>query len=694
MANSIFKGFKMVASGYTGFTPDYLYFVRTNKDSKDGYLQFNNKQYGTAQDVADDIKGLIGTIPSGSGETVVAYIQNGIQEAKNYADAQSVNGKSGHTITLNGGDIKLDGYAKAASKGAIATGDTVNAALGKLEKGLEEAIAGGLQSVEAGNGISVSEVANNKQTISAKVKSDEKVLAASASGLSTTLSISYNSSDRKIYLKGINDAEVSSFDASAFVKDGMLYGQKVFKATATTQTVVIKEKSHEFTNLTVGHTYLAMCFSNGEATGTTYSWDVVDVTDLVDVYTAGNGLQLSNGEFSIKLATGNESFLTVDANGLKLDGVQSAIDTAKNTVSGLVATEEARAKGVEGALSSLTTDAKDSLVSAINEVDSHADANTTAIGVLNGDASTAGSVKKQIKDAIEDLDAVVSGKNASEQIVVTVAEVDGKLTGVTVSASKFDLDGAAATAKSELLDGASTDYNTLKKLEDKVKANANAITAETAARESAISAVTTAITAVDERVDSAFTVIEKDELVTASALTNLDGRVTVLEGLSGQSHTHDNKTVLDGITSAKVSAWDAAEANAKAYTDSAITALDATVSGASHDVKVTVAEVDGKLTGVTVEAPDFASLYDAKGAADTAEANAKGYADSAISSAIAALDATVTGSSSGITVTVTETDGKLTAATAALAISASDNNAVVLKDDGIFAAIYYEDLDV
>ena len=39
----------------------------------------------------------------------------------------------------------------------------------------------------------------------------------------------------------------------------------------------------------------------------------------------------------------------------------------------------------------------------------------------------------------------------------------------------------------------------------------------------------------------------------------MDGRVDILET---SSHTHSNKTVLDGITEAKVNAWDAAEANA------------------------------------------------------------------------------------------------------------------------------------
>lgn len=44
----------------------------------------------------------------------------------------------------------------------------------------------------------------------------------------------------------------------------------------------------------------------------------VDLSDLIDTYTAGDGLQLSSGAFSIKLKTG-EANLVVDSNGLSLD---------------------------------------------------------------------------------------------------------------------------------------------------------------------------------------------------------------------------------------------------------------------------------------------------------------------------------------------------------------------------------------
>ena len=52
----------------------------------------------------------------------------------------------------------------------------------------------------------------------------------------------------------------------------------------------------------------------------------INAKDLVDVYTAGNGITLENNEISIKLDRNGEPFLTVGADGLKLSGVQAAID--------------------------------------------------------------------------------------------------------------------------------------------------------------------------------------------------------------------------------------------------------------------------------------------------------------------------------------------------------------------------------
>ena len=61
---------------------------------------------------------------------------------------------------------------------------------------------------------------------------------------------------------------------------------------------------------------------------------------------------------------------------------------------------------------------------------------------------------------------------------------------------------------------------------------------------------------------------------------------TRVEALEGDTHTHSNKGVLDGITAAKVSAWDASEQNAKDYADGLNTAMDnrmKVVEGKAHE---------------------------------------------------------------------------------------------------------------
>lgn len=52
----------------------------------------------------------------------------------------------------------------------------------------------------------------------------------------------------------------------------------------------------------------------------------VDISDLVDTYTAGNGLSLANNKFSITIDSTSDSYLTVGANGIKLSGVAAAIN--------------------------------------------------------------------------------------------------------------------------------------------------------------------------------------------------------------------------------------------------------------------------------------------------------------------------------------------------------------------------------
>ena len=60
----------------------------------------------------------------------------------------------------------------------------------------------------------------------------------------------------------------------------------------------------------------------------------VDLTSLVDTYQSGDGISINGKTVSVKVDSNSETFLTVGTGGLKLAGVNDAIEEAKNTVIG------------------------------------------------------------------------------------------------------------------------------------------------------------------------------------------------------------------------------------------------------------------------------------------------------------------------------------------------------------------------
>lgn len=116
-------------------------------------------------------------------EQVVAAALNDLNSTK--VDVISVNGVQSKTpaaddvvasVTIDGGDVELTGYTKPASASAIAATDSVNEAIGKLEKGLENAVSGGL------TGVSVNNVALTPSNNSVNVAIAGATTAATATG--------------------------------------------------------------------------------------------------------------------------------------------------------------------------------------------------------------------------------------------------------------------------------------------------------------------------------------------------------------------------------------------------------------------------------------------------------------------------------------------------------------------------------
>ena len=138
----------------------------------------------------------------------------------------------------------------------------------------------------------------------------------------------------------------------------------------------------------------------------------VDMSELVDQAEVEKGIQAIDGKLSIKLAEGNEAgFLTVDANGLKLSGVQTAIDAAKNEVQNNLNAEITRAEAAEKANKAAI------------------DKNADAIAVLNGAETVAGSVAKSVADAKKEL----LGDAAAEYN--TLGKLEDKIQALDVKAT-------------------------------------------------------------------------------------------------------------------------------------------------------------------------------------------------------------------------------------------------------------------
>lgn len=102
-----------------------------------------------------------------------------------------------------------------------------------------------------------------------------------------------------LHLTGKNGADVATIDMSKFAIDGMIdsvtYDKKTHTLTITWNTAAGKKPT------------------------------TIDLSDLIDIYTAGNGIEVSDeGVISIKLADGNQDFLVLDENGIKITNVDGS----------------------------------------------------------------------------------------------------------------------------------------------------------------------------------------------------------------------------------------------------------------------------------------------------------------------------------------------------------------------------------
>lgn len=175
-----------------------------------------------------------------------------------------------------------------------------------------------------------------QSAINAWLRDSVEAAASGASGLA----LKFDASSKKLQLgvlEGSTFTKQSEIDASEFVKDGMLEGAAfIEKATAASQSVTVNGQSYTASGLTSGKTYIVFVWN----TAAGKSVQPLDVSTLVDTYTAGDGLTLTDGQFSAVVDNTYElghPHLALKNGALTLAGVETYVDAKVTEVDDKVA---------------------------------------------------------------------------------------------------------------------------------------------------------------------------------------------------------------------------------------------------------------------------------------------------------------------------------------------------------------------
>lgn len=369
--------------------------------------------YATLKEIADALTTINGA------NTVEGSIAKAEQDAKDYADSQisakiQALDKADAAVAKNfvtevseaDGVITVKRGAVTSNNKTIVLGDGADGGIDLKanvdgttivvngETGVMSVASAALVQYVGQDAVKVSEALEGEKTISLAINAGDKVLTQSADGLLANINLTWSSTNG-LKLIGKDSTEIASIPATDFIKDGMLENVELKAAS-------VEEPVGEATT----GTFLVFTFNTDGGSKVIN----LDVTSLIDVYTAGNGLQLSGKQFSVKLDASNENaFLTLGADGLKLSGVQTAIDgavsTAKTELQGKVDTIEASvglsADGAHITTSGNYTSGASTIAGEIAALDTQVKKNANAITAETSRATAAEEALQEAIDAVE-----------------------------------------------------------------------------------------------------------------------------------------------------------------------------------------------------------------------------------------------------------------------------------------------------
>lgn len=383
------------------------------------------------QAIADTTKGkLLSTIITElySGITKETNDRIAAINALDYTGTSAVTGQYVKTITETDGIIAATFGQVAASevsntstKSAISDKATVQDALDALadKAAAQEVVAKDASVVVAPI---TSGADSGKTGVNVNIKSGEKVLTLdSANGLYTDIKLS------------------AITPSSTIVKEE--YALKATDGTTLGETIKVYKDSHivSITYITdSGDThYQNLEYVYIDASGVTKT-EYVDISSLVLEAEVGNGLQVNNHVISVKKDAASEDFLSVSADGVKISGVQDAIDGAVEAldanVSGASTYVKVQVSENDGKIDGVTVSDVKTVIATSGAMESLAE---------TGHLADAKAIKDYVDAKTGSLDSNVSGQTADGFIKVEVDQADGalnyvKVTGITQNVASAD----------------------------------------------------------------------------------------------------------------------------------------------------------------------------------------------------------------------------------------------------------------
>ena len=379
--------------------------------------------------------------------TALANIQAQIDAMDKAASAED--GKVVTTVTEADGkvtetkanvkDLQLGGYVKdTTATGNIASGDTINAALSKLEnKAAAITIANEDGSINVTTGASGTDINVN-------IKSGENVIKLDANGDGI-----YTDLDVVKITTGLPETVKERYQLLA--SDDSQIGANID----------IPKDSHivSINYITTGEHAQNLEYVYIDASGNTQT-TYVDMSELVLEAEFESGVTATDGVVHGVVDSTSETFLTVGADGFKLSGVQDAIDGAINAldVTGDTAVAGQYVAAIEqtNGVVAVKTRANVSEAVLTNYAKGSDSGSVASTDTINQAIS---KLENQIDSKVDALDATVSGQTADGKVKVQVVQENGVLTAVTVTGTDIASDSALTSeiAARKAVDGQNGD---------------------------------------------------------------------------------------------------------------------------------------------------------------------------------------------------------------------------------------------